>query len=282
MVVLSRTPRKGHRRWREVYWDGRTLGAWANEFEGADAVVNMTGKNVNCRYTPMTLREINASRVDSVTIVGEAIRRCGNPPKAWVQTGSLAIYGDAGDRECDENAAHGEGIPVDTCLRWERSFEDAPTPATRRVWLRISFVLGRSGGALSMLETLTRWFLGGSVGSGKQFISWIHEKDMMRLFQRAIDDSTMVGVYNATGPNSVTNAEFMSEMRRVLRRPWSPPIPAWLVPFGCWLMRTEPVLALTGRRGVPMRLSEQGFTFDYPRLGDALADLYQTNNPPTP
>ncbi len=279
VILLTRRPGADYSPARAVYWDGRTLGPWAAELEGADAVVNLAGKNVSCRYTPEALREINASRVDSVHVVGDAIRRCAKPPAVWVQTGSLAIYGDPGDRECDEAAPAGEGIPAETCLRWERAFAASPTPATRRVWLRISFVLGRSGGALRLLEMLTRLFLGGSVGNGKQYISWIHEQDMMRLFLRAIEEPGMSGIYNATGPEPVTNAEFMRELRRTLHRPWSLPTPAWAVPIGCWLMRTEPVLALTGRRGVPARLQQEGFTFDHPHLSEALISLYQPVTP---
>lgn len=258
----------------EFHWDGKTLGPWTRTLEGADAVINLAGKNVNCRYTPSALAEINASRVDSVRVIGQAIAQCKDPPKAWIQTGSLAIYGDAGDRICHEDAPPGTGIPVDTCQRWEQAFADSPTPHTRRVWLRISFVLGRSGGALRTLESLTRYFLGGQVGSGRQYISWIHEDDMMRMFLHAIDAPTMQGFYNATGPQPVTNAEFMRQMRQVLRRPWSPPTPAWAVPIGCWFMRTEPVLALTGRRAMPRRLLDEGFSFHHPDLAGALNHLY--------
>ena len=140
VVVLTRRPEADGSAARAVYWDGRTMGPWVAELEGADAVVNLAGKNVSCRYTPEALREIIASRVDSVHVIGDAIRRCLNPPAVWVQTGSLAIYGDAGDRICDEEAPAGQGIPVETCLRWEQAFADSLTPATRRVWLRISFV----------------------------------------------------------------------------------------------------------------------------------------------
>jgi uncharacterized protein (TIGR01777 family) len=273
VVILSRRPLPSGVPARGVLWDGRTSGAWMTEFEGAKAVVNLTGKNVNCRYTVKNLREINESRVDSVRAVGEAIRACHEPPAAWVQAGSLAIYGDAGDRLCDESAPHGEGIPVDTCLRWEQAFAGEKTPHTRKVMLRISFVLGRGGGALGMLVGLTRAFLGGAIGNGRQFISWIHEEDMNRLWLRAIEDASMSGIYNATTPGAVTNAEFMRTLRTVLRRPWSPPMPAFLVPIGCWFLRTEPVLALTGRRGDPARLREAGFEFTHPTLKPALENL---------
>jgi uncharacterized protein (TIGR01777 family) len=273
VVILGRRPLSPGVPARAVHWDGKTLGNWVVELEGARAVVNLTGKNVNCRYTTANLREINESRVDSVRVIGEAIRACQSPPAAWVQAGSLAIHGDAGTRECDETAPPGEGIPVDTCLRWEKAFAAEETPATRKVMLRISFVLGKGGGALRMLTGLTRAFLGGAIGSGQQYISWIHEEDMNRIWLRAIEDGGMSGVFNATSPHAVTNAEFMRALRRVLHRPWCPPMPAWLVPLGCWFLRTEPVLALTGRKGVPVKLSRMGFEFVHPELTEALRTI---------
>lgn len=274
VVILSRRPLPKDIPARGVIWDGRTLGAWAAELEGAKAVVNLTGRNVNCRYTTENLREINDSRVNSVRVVGEAIRACANPPAAWVQAGSLAIYGDAGDHPCDEAAAPGHGIPVETCLQWERAVAAEDTPRTRKVMLRISFVLGMGGGALRMLAGLTRAFLGGAIGRGRQYISWIHEEDMNRLWLRAIEDENMSGLYNATSPHAVTNAEFMRILRRVLHRPWSPPLPTFLVPVGCWLLRTEPVLALTGRRGIPARLLKAGFEFRHTDLKPALKTIF--------
>lgn len=274
VVVLTRQPSQSVSAVREVYWDGCAIGPWAKELEGAHGVVNFTGKNVNCRYSPKALAEINASRVDSVKVLAAAMNACIHPPKVWVQTGSLAIYGDTGEAICTEESPPGEGIPVDTCQLWENAFADSPTPATRRVWLRISFVLGRSAGVLKFLEMLTKLFLGGTVGHGCQYISWVHETDMVRIFQLALNDATLSGVYNATAPTAVTNATFMHELRRVLHRPWCPPTPAWLMPLGCWVLRTEPVLALTGRRGVPKRLSQAGFTFHYPELPRAFDDLF--------
>jgi uncharacterized protein (TIGR01777 family) len=208
-----------------------------------------------------------------VKVIGEAIRRCAKPPLVLVQAGSLAIYGDAGERWCEENAPSGDGFPAETCLLWEKAFDEAPTPGTRRVVLRIGFVLGASGGALKVLAGLTKRGLGGSVGSGKQYISWVHERDMNGIFLAAIDREDIRGVYNATGPEPVTNAEFMRELRRVLGRPWSPPAPVWAVHVGSWLMKTEACLALTGRRCAPKRFLEHGFAFQFPELRPGLANI---------
>jgi uncharacterized protein (TIGR01777 family) len=274
VVVLTRYPERPVPGARTVKWDGRSAGPWTSELEEARAVINLAGKNVDCRYTPKALTEINASRVESVRTLGDAIHRCLVPPEVWVQASSLAIHGNAGDRECDELAPPGDGIPVKTCLKWEAAFAHSPTPRTRRVVLRISFVLGRGQGALRRMERLTRCFLGGRMGSGRQFISWIHIRDMVRIFLRAVENPNMTGLYAATGPEPVNNRDFMRALRKALHRPWSPPLPAWLVPFGCCLLRTEPVLALTGRRGVPRRLLDEGFEFAFPVLQGALADLY--------
>jgi uncharacterized protein (TIGR01777 family) len=278
-VILTRSPRSV-RAGRGAYWDGRTLGEWTRELDGAAAVINLAGKNVNCRYTKRNLAEIDQSRVDAVTVMGQALAACANPPAVLIQASTTAIYGDAGDRWCDEVAPPGAGIPPATATQWEDAFARSATPPTiRRVLLRISFALGGDGGVLGMLAALARAFLGGRVGSGRQYISWIHIDDLVAVVLRAIEDPTMSGTYNVATPSPVTNAEFMRELRRALHRPWSPPTPAWAVRVGAFLMRTEPVLALTGRRVMPRRLIDAGFTFRYPTLPEALAAIYSSPVP---
>jgi uncharacterized protein (TIGR01777 family) len=271
-VILTRAERTAYGRVRAVQWDGKTLGEWTREIDGAHAVINLAGRSVNCRYTPENRREIIDSRVDSVKVIGRAIAQCARKPKVLIQSASLAIYGDAGARICDESAPPGTGFSVDVCRLWENAFAAAPTPGTRRVLLRIGFVLGPGGGALSMLANLTRFFLGGAVGTGRQSISWIHQHDLNRLILRAIEDENMVGTYNATGPEPVTNADFMRELRHALHRPWAPPTPACIVRAGTWLLETEAELALSGRKCVPKRLVEQRFEFGFPSLREALDD----------
>jgi hypothetical protein len=141
------------------------------------------------------------------------------------------------------------------------------------VLLRISFALGADGGALKTLSALTRLFLGGRAGSGRQYISWIHIEDLVRIVLRAIDNEQMSGLYVVATPNAVSNAEFMQALRRALHRPWSPPVPTPLVRLGCSILRTEPVLALTGRRAMPTRLLAEGFSFDHPHLAPALKNV---------
>lgn len=270
VTVLTRAPNTPG----EVAWDGRSLGSWARELDGADALVNLTGRSVNCIHDEANRREILASRVDSVRVLGEAIAGCARPPPAWVQCGSLALYGDAGDRACDESAPAAGDFSARICRQWEEAFNAAPTPATRKVLLRIGLVLGPGGGALGPLVKLVRRFLGGTVGSGRQYLSWLHADDMNALFLAAMGRADLNGAYNACSPHPVTNAEFMRELRSALGRPWSPPAPEWLVRFGArFVLRTDGDLALTGRRGVPARLLAQNFPFQFPYLREALADL---------
>jgi uncharacterized protein (TIGR01777 family) len=272
-VVLTRRVGKNRTGVRQVAWDGRSIGEWARELEGATAVVNLAGRSVDCRYTTENRREIIASRVNSVETIGRAILNCHELPTVLLQAASLAVYGDAGRRICDERAPAGRGFPVEVCLRWEHAFDSLCLPSTRKVLLRIGFVLGRDGGALTMLARLARAYLGGTIGEGHQYISWLHVRDWCRLVLWCIEHAEAEGIFNATGPCPVTNAEFMCELRCALRRPWSPRVPAWLVRLGAWLLRTEPDLALTGRRCLPERLIERHFKFIYTNLESALADL---------
>ena len=274
VVVLSRRAEHERADWTYVQWDGRTVGEWAGYLEGAEAVINLAGKNVNCRYNAANRHEIRQSRIDAVRAVGQAITACVNPPRVLIQSSTTAMYIQTDDALLDESAKPGQGFSPDTAVMWEQAFDSVPTPRTRRVLLRISFVLGRSGGALKTLETLTRWFMGGCVGTGRQWISWIHVQDLCRIVRFAIERDEVQGLFHATAPNPVTNAQFMRELRRALHRPWSPPVPKPGVYLGCLVMRTEAELALRGRRCIPRRLMDRGFEFRFPHLPSALADLY--------
>ncbi len=274
VVVLTRTPHERTDGVAEVAWNGKSLGDWVQFVDGAHAIVNLTGRSVNCRHTPENLREINESRINSVNAVATAIHNAAHPPCAWVQAGSLAFYGDLEDEWCEENTPSGRGEAVETCRLWESSFKIVPLANTRRVLLRIGLVLARNRGALSVLGKLTKWFLGGAAGSGRQYVSWIHLADMNQMWMDAIEQDKVIGVFNATSPNPVTNAEFMRELRRAMHRPWCPPAPDWAVRLGSRWLQTEPSLALAGRRCTPRHFLEIGYQFRFPELSGALADIY--------
>jgi len=263
--------------WRR--WDGKTMGAWAQDLDGADAVVNFVGRSVDCRKTEANKREIFASRLDSVRVLGEALRQradTGSPlPGVWIQSGTAHIYGDPlpEDTVLEDGGPVGQGLAPEVGIAWEKEFHENKPAGQRGIVLRTSFVLGRNGGALQTMARLARLGLGGRIGSGKQWISWIHEEDFHRLVMQMIDDTAFNGVYNVTSPNPVTNKQFMQALRKASRRPWSPPAPA-LRFASRWVMNTDPELALLGRRVLPSRLAAQtGFVFQWPRIQASLADL---------
>lgn len=274
VVVLGRGPAHREGGVEHLQWDGKTVGSWAGAIEGAEAIVNLTGKNINCQHTPENRREILRSRVDSVRVLGDAIAHCNVAPNVFVQTSGVGYYGDTGDNTADESSPPGNDFPAEVCRQWEGQFETLDLPGTRQIVLRLGVVLGRDGGALPMLEKLTRWFLGGAVGNGRQFMSWIHIVDVVRMFAAAIEQPELGGVFNATAPVPVPNREFMRTLRRALHRPWSPPAPAPLARAGAWLMGSDGSLALLSSRCIPSRFHEHGFQFRFPALPEALADLF--------
>jgi uncharacterized protein (TIGR01777 family) len=191
-----------------------------------------------------------------------------------VQASAVGFYGDTKENLCDENSSVGNDPLAGICRQWENAFNSAAAPKTRRVALRIGFVLGRDGGALSVLARLTKLFLGGAAGNGRQFISWIHLADLVRMFVAAVEQENLVGTFNAVAPNPVTNAEFMRELRRALDRPWSPPAPVFAVKIGSRLMGSEASLALVSQRCTPEKFLAAGFEFRFSTLRAALENLY--------
>jgi uncharacterized protein (TIGR01777 family) len=272
VAVLTRNANAREDGVREITWNGRTLGPWAKELDGAAAVVNLTGKSVNIRHTNKHRREIISSRVESVRAIADAIGASAAPAPVWVQAGAVGIYGNASDALCDESAPHGQDYMAEICEQWEAAFRAALTPATRRVMLRFGVVLGSEGGALPTLASLARWGLGGTVGSGRQYISWIHRDDLIAVVERAIT-TQMTGPYNAANHVPETNAAFMKRLRQVVHRPWSPPAPALAVKIGSYMLGFEPSVALHGQRCVPRRLDEEGFAFAHEDLSESLKSL---------
>lgn len=278
VVILSRGAPRKDGPWRHASWDGRTVGPWRQELDGADGLVNLAGRSVDCIKTPDHCDEILRSRVEATRALGEAIRSIGSPPPVWVQMSTAHIYGDPPKLRCTEDSALGYGLAPFVGRAWEEAFQNAVLPTQRPVVLRTSFVLGRNhgsgGGALDTLACLARVGLGGKVGSGEQGMSWIHETDMNRLFERGLTNSEMRGVYVASSPLPVSQVEFMRELRRAVGMPLGLPASEWMVRIGArLLLHSDPELALYGRNVVSKRLEEEGFAFEFPRLRDALQDL---------
>jgi len=273
VVVLSRTPRPG--RHRQVPWDGRTVGPWARELAGS-AVVNLAGELVDRRPTAANVDLLSRSRVEPTRALAVAAARLDAPVPVWLQASTIAIYGDADDTVLTEMSPVAEGPPqmAGVARAWESAAEGVN--AVRQVLLRTGIVLDVGTPALDRLLGLARWGLGGRVGTGRQWISWIHVHDWLAVCRTALDGTgtqPLDGVVLATSPAPVRNADLMRELRRAVHRPWSPPTPAPLVRLGALALRTDPALALTGRRALPKRLQDNGFTFAHPDLPEALSDL---------
>jgi hypothetical protein len=271
IVVLTRTPRPGSPG-RQVQWDGRTAGDWAAELAGA-SVINLAGALVDRPPTPANVELLTRSRVEPTLALVEAAGRLGVQPAVWIQMSTLAIYGDAGDAVLDESArpADGPAQMPGVARPWEEAA--AGVQAGRMITLRTAVVLDGRSPAMKRLTMLVRLGLGGRIGSGRQWVSWLHVADFQAIIRACLEDGQLAGIVHATSPNPVTNAELMGELRRASHRPPAPPTPRWVLRAGSALLRSDPALALTGRRCVPARLLAAGFDFSYPELGPALQEL---------
>jgi uncharacterized protein (TIGR01777 family) len=271
VVVLTRSPQSSFP-YRQVAWDGATVGPWAPELEGS-AIINLAGALVDRRPTPANVELLTRSRVEPIRALAAAAATLTAPPVVWIQASTLAIYGDAGEALLDESAPPADGPPqmAGVARAWESAA--AEVPAGRQVLLRTGIVLDRGTPAMDRLTGLVRWGLGGRIADGRQWVSWIHISDFLAVVRRALEDERFSGVLHVTSPNPVRNAELMATLRKALHRPVAPPTPAALVRLGARILRTDPALALTGRRCVPARLLEADFRFAYPTLDEALRDL---------
>lgn len=281
-VVLSRAPHPAP--WRVVAWDARAPGTWAGELEGADAVVNLAGRSVNCRYTEANRAAIMDSRVESTRAVGRAISEAADPPRAWLQASTATIYAHRFDAANDEatgriggeepDAPESWRFSIDVARAWEAEVDAADTPHTRKVKLRSAMVMSPdAGGIFDTLLRLVRLRLGGRAGSGRQYVSWIHDADFVRAIHWLIDRDDIDGAVNIASPNPLPYSEFMRALRRAAGVRLGLPATEWMLEVGTFLMRTETELVLKSRRVVPGRLLRSDFDFRYPEWEAAARDL---------
>lgn len=283
VTVLSRRPGPTEA-WQVVPWNGRDLGNWVEVIDGADVVINLAGRNVNCRYTPANRREILDSRILSTRAVGQAIAQAARPPALWMNASTATIYRHALDRPMDESTGelggNEAGAPstwrfsIHVATKWEAEFFAAATPGTRKIALRSAMTMSPDpDGIFDTLLRLVRAGLGGKAASGEQFISWIHETDFVRAVDFLIEQKSMYGCINICSPCPLPNQDFM----RVLRDAWGTriglPATQWMLEIGAIFLRTETELILKSRRVVPQRLLEAGFEFNFAEWPDAAGDL---------
>jgi len=265
----------------DVRWDARTLGPWAQELDGAAAVVNLAGRTVDCRYTAANRRQILRSRTESTRVLGAAVAACIRPPRVWLNSSTATIYADTpGAAPANTEAAGviGEGFSVEIARAWETVFEACPAPATRKVALRTSIVLGPDGGAFPVMARLARVGLCTPQGTGQQWVSWLHIADFCRAVEFLIQHDTLSGPVNLCAPHPLPNREFNALLARHLRPPLRLPQPRWLLEIGAFMLRTETELILKSRKVYPELLLAAGFRFEYERCEAAVADLLKESN----
>jgi uncharacterized protein (TIGR01777 family) len=280
VVLLTRSPRGE----RQVHWDGSTLGDWSKQIDGSDVVINLAGRSVSCRYTEQNLAAMMSSRVDSARVVGDAIANATRPPTVWLQMSTATIYAHRFDAANDEYGGliggREDGVPgywaysVAIAQNWEAAQEQAVTPYTRKVALRSAMVMSPDrGGVFDVLSWLTRLGLGGPVGGGRQYVSWIHDQDFVRAIRFLIERDDLAGPVNVAAPGPLPQRDFMRELRSAWRMPVGLPATTWMAEIGAFAIRSDTELLLKSRRVVPGRLTDAGFTFDYSHWPTAVSDL---------
>jgi uncharacterized protein (TIGR01777 family) len=282
VAILSRTPTAAA--CRVVHWDAQTLGPWASEVDGADVVINLAGRSVNCRYNAKNRRAIKESRINSTRVVGQAIAQSKSPPRLWLQASTATVYAHTFDAPNDERSGILGGLElaapdtwrfsIDVAKSWEQAVDEAATPTTRKVKLRSAMTMSPDpGGVFDVLLRLVRFGLGGRAGNGRQYVSWIHEQDFIRAIYWLIEHDEIAGAVNLASPSPVTNAEFMGILREAWGIPFGLPATSWMLETGALFLRTETELVLKSRRVIPGRLLESGFNFQFPTWPEAAADL---------
>lgn len=273
VIILSRTARPPDGNIQTVVWDGCNAGEWQQALEQADLLVNLCGKNVNCRYTQRNRKEILWSRINPTRALNRAMLACNQPPRLWINVTSATIYRHAEDHSQDEDTGEeGYGFSIDICKAWEEAFFETPVSGTRKIALRMGIVLGRAGGVFPRLLNLVKVGMGGRQGNGKQYVSWVHEQDVAACTEWLLQED-MEGVVNCTAPEPVQNHELMKAFRTAYGMTLGLPAPLWLLEWGARIIGTETELIIKSRWVIPARLLASGFRFRFPKAEYAINDI---------
>lgn len=279
-MILSRNANRRFPFGRSVEWDGISLGPWAKELEGAMALINLAGVSVDCRYHTRNCERLLNSRVQTTRVLGQAVAQCASPPLTWLNSSTATIYKHTLGPAWDESGAIGptpeakDAFSVHVAKEWERSFNEANTPHTRKLSLRTAMVLGHGNNSVfPVLMRLAKLGLAGPQAGGHQYVSWIHIDDFCNALEWILNRGNLTGPVNVAAPFAVTNAECMTVFRKAANAPWGLPSPRWLLEIGAFFLRTETELLIKSRRIVPAKLLADGFKFRHPRLPDAVQNL---------
>jgi len=273
IIILTRGKSDFKNGFKLVNWNAKSFSGWESELEDAYALINLTGRSVDCRYTEGNKKIIYDSRIDSTKILNEAVMLCKNPPKHWLNSSTSTIYRHSEDKQMTEkNGEIGDDFSMNIAKAWEKEFFSTNTSRTIKTALRTSIVLGKSGGAFVPIKKLAQFGMGGKQGNGKQFISWIHEKDFARSVEFIIENE-MTGIVNLVSPKPIRNASFMQILQSEMKMLIAIPTPQMILRFGALLIGTEPELVLKSRNVIPERLLENGFIFEFETLEKAFKNL---------
>lgn len=252
-----------------VEWDGRTTGSWFQHADGAFAIINLAGENVaSGRWNESKKAGILHSRLDSARAVLEAIKQVDKKPTVVIQASAIGYYGSRRDEQLDETSTAGKGFLANVCERVESHAEEIENAGVRCAVIRTGVVLGEDGGALAKLAKPFRFYLGGHLGSGRQWFSWISLDDEVAAIKFLMESESLAGVYNLTAPQPVTMKELCATLGKVLHRPAWLRVPGFAVRLALGEMADE--MLLSGQRVLPKRLLAAGFEFKYPNVEEAL------------
>ncbi|MFZ4725253.1 MAG: TIGR01777 family oxidoreductase [Paludibacter sp.] len=264
VLIVSRQP-------EHVSWEIDDL---VEALEGAEFVLNLAGKSINCRHNITNRKSILESRITTTSLIGNALLTCKNPPKLWINASATGVYKPSVVHPMIEDETElGSDFLAEVVTEWEKVFFEFQLPATRQVALRTSVVLGKNEGALLPLVWLTRLGLGGKQASGNQMFSWIHLEDYFRIVLFLSENNSLEGVYNCTSPNPLSNKEFMRSLRNAIHIPFGIPAPKFAIEIGAKVIGTEPELLLNSSFVIPERLQTAGYQFKYPTIDKALDNL---------
>jgi uncharacterized protein (TIGR01777 family) len=274
VTVLSRRAEKPRAGLTFVQWDGKSVGEWAGTLNGAAAIINLAGTSIATKWTLTAMKEIVDSRVLSSRAIGEALSTIPSPPPVWVNTSAIGFYGNRGEEILSETSAPGleTEFLVDCCQQWEAAARESCPASVQLKFLRVGIVFGRDGGSFPILKKLTSAFLGGVVGSGAQYQSWIHVEDLVRMYLWMAGESTP-DLVNGTSPHPETQASVMSHLRAAMGRPWAPPAPSFAIQLASLFGAPDATLVLEGQRVLPQAALEAGFSFHFKTVDAAIQDL---------